>query len=251
MKVIPKNCLDCDYYKNDSLCHHPKLPYRVWIARAFPIPSWCPLLDAQPKVIFDEVNPKIPESELPKPADIRGLWKDKSQEEWLKKPDSEGWWWFIGKILPRAYFSNNKEEETYQEKPMPVKVESIGGKLTPLYINFFLYNYYITDGLEGKWQKAIVPQIPKEKDVMNKYGKQFLESRGINTDEFIEGCKAGIKARQEGRMQPLDEVLKEIEPTQPCKECGGSGEIQDRLAWDIPGAKEVCPHCKGTGVEPK
>jgi len=33
----------------------------------------------------------------------------------------------------------------------------------------------------------------------------------------------------------------------PCPECDGNGEIQDRLAWDIPNAKEDCPVCNGTG----
>ncbi len=32
-----------------------------------------------------------------------------------------------------------------------------------------------------------------------------------------------------------------------CTNCDGSGEIQDRLAWDIPQAKEECPVCHGTG----
>jgi len=39
-------------------------------------------------------------------------------------------------------------------------------------------------------------------------------------------------------------------PDPVCPECNGDGEIQHLQAWDIPGATQTCPTCKGTGSTP-
>ena len=72
--------------------------------------------------------------------------------EWKDKPDSEGWWWFKGKI----FIDDGHRNAHYSfSEPVAIQVILIDGKLLAKHYSRNLDIY------EGKWSKALVPEIKK------------------------------------------------------------------------------------------
>jgi hypothetical protein len=66
---------------------------------------------------------------------------DCSKNPWQPQPDSEGWWWYFGEI---------RHDGIWELSCFNL---DIAEKVTGKYLDRF----------NGKWQKAIVPEVPKEK----------------------------------------------------------------------------------------
>jgi len=74
-------------------------------------------------------------------------------QPWLDKPDSEGWWWFIGK-----YFQ-------YQTTWFDLNLYCVEIKTNEKVDALYSVQYHDVEPFlkyKGKWQKAIVPEPPEE-----------------------------------------------------------------------------------------
>lgn len=68
-------------------------------------------------------------------------------QPWLEKPDSEGWWWWKQVIESQVILNCVKIEQLdWESKGMVMRFDT---KLIVIFPN-------------GKWQKAIVPELPEE-----------------------------------------------------------------------------------------
>lgn len=80
-------------------------------------------------------------------------------------------------------------------------------------------------------------KIAKVKEILDEHrGKHHIEYVGSG---YAFAYDVGNEELAQAICQ-LDEIV--------CPGCDGSGEIQDRLAWDVAGATEPCPTCKGEGL---
>ncbi len=99
--------------------------------------------------------------------------------------------------------------------------------------------------LKDMWE--IQPVLDEELELTN---KEVMEITNAITEMIKKGyLRSDVDAYLRKQFKAVQTKL--LTAKRKCKECGGSGEVQDRLAWDIPRAKEQCPVCHGTGGTPR